>query len=200
MREILRRLTRDVEMAIRIALAQRLADDTNAPHDLILLLVDDTIEVARPLILRSPLLTEKDALRLVAEGRRRSSGSRGRTRPYRHSGHRRAGRIAKRNRFWSRWCATPPPGFPRTPIRPWWRNRAPSPVCRNRWRSRADLPIELANRMCAWVSDALKIYITRTIIRSRAKRGGHALCRSRRCAQPANRRRPRTRPPTAPRN
>ena len=41
MREILRRLTRDVEMAIRIALAQRLADDTTAPHDLILLLVDD---------------------------------------------------------------------------------------------------------------------------------------------------------------
>ena len=67
MREILRRLTRDVEMAIRIALAERLADDTNAPHDLILLLVDDTIEVARLLILRSPLLTEKDALRLISE-------------------------------------------------------------------------------------------------------------------------------------
>ncbi|MBS0280281.1 MAG: hypothetical protein JSR25_03910, partial [Proteobacteria bacterium] len=42
MREILRRLTRDVEMAIRIALAERLADDNSAPHDLILLLVDDT--------------------------------------------------------------------------------------------------------------------------------------------------------------
>src|SRR5580698_360514 len=66
MREILRRLTRDVEMAIRIALAQRLADDTNAPHDLILLLVDDSIEVARPLILQSPLLTEADALKLIA--------------------------------------------------------------------------------------------------------------------------------------
>src|ERR1700753_3328859 len=67
MREILRRLTRDVEMAIRIALAERLADDASAPHDLILLLGDDSIEVARPLILRSPLLTEKTALRLVAE-------------------------------------------------------------------------------------------------------------------------------------
>ena len=65
MREILRRLTRDVEMAIRIALAQRLADDANVPHDLILLLVDDTIEVARPLILHSPLLTEEDTLRLI---------------------------------------------------------------------------------------------------------------------------------------
>src|ERR1700743_819001 len=64
MREILRRLPRDVEMAIRIALAQRLSEDTNAPHDLILLLVDDSIEVARPLILHSPLLTEADALKL----------------------------------------------------------------------------------------------------------------------------------------
>ena len=68
MREILRRLTLDVEMAIRVALAQRLAEDTTAPHDLILLLVDDTVEVARPLILNSPLLTETDVLRLIAHG------------------------------------------------------------------------------------------------------------------------------------
>src|SRR3954464_10192427 len=67
MRQILRRLTRDVEMAIRIALAERLSEDTPAPHDLILLLVDDKIEVARPLILNSPLLTESDVLRLIAE-------------------------------------------------------------------------------------------------------------------------------------
>jgi len=67
MREILKRLTRDVEMAIRIALAERLADDTTAPPDLILLLVDDSIEVARPLIVNSPLLTEADVLRLIAE-------------------------------------------------------------------------------------------------------------------------------------
>src|SRR6202034_2646870 len=38
-----------------------------APHDLILLLVDDRIEVARPLIINSPLLTENDVLRLIAE-------------------------------------------------------------------------------------------------------------------------------------
>jgi uncharacterized protein (DUF2336 family) len=67
MREILRRLTRDVEMAIRVALAQRLAEDTTAPHDLILLLVDDSIEVARPLILNSPLLSETDVLKLIAQ-------------------------------------------------------------------------------------------------------------------------------------
>ena len=67
MREILRRLAGDVEMAIRIALAERLADDASVPHDLVLLLADDKIEVARPLILRSPLLTEEDALHLIAE-------------------------------------------------------------------------------------------------------------------------------------
>ena len=67
MREILRRLTRDVEMAIRIALAERLADDTTAPNDLIILLADDAIEVARPIILRSPLLTDADMLHLIVE-------------------------------------------------------------------------------------------------------------------------------------
>ncbi|MEI9931332.1 MAG: DUF2336 domain-containing protein, partial [Rhizomicrobium sp.] len=67
MRDILRMLARDVEMAIRIALAERLASDTTAPHDLILLLVDDRIEVARPLILNSPIITEADMLRMVAQ-------------------------------------------------------------------------------------------------------------------------------------
>jgi uncharacterized protein (DUF2336 family) len=67
MRDILRMLAKDVEMAIRIALAERLADDPAAPHDLIVLLADDRIEVARPLILRSPILTEEDVLRMVCE-------------------------------------------------------------------------------------------------------------------------------------
>ena len=67
MHEILRRLTRDVEMAIRIALAERLADDASAPLELVLLLADDAIEVARPLLLRSPLLSDEDILKLIAE-------------------------------------------------------------------------------------------------------------------------------------
>src|SRR5215831_2919181 len=66
MQEILRRLTRDVEMAIRIALAERLADDTTAPLELVLLLVDDAIEVARPILLRSPLLSDDDIVKLIA--------------------------------------------------------------------------------------------------------------------------------------
>ncbi len=67
MRDILQRLSHDVEMAVRIALAERLADDEDAPLDLILMLCDDKIEVARPIILRSRKLTDSEILRFVAE-------------------------------------------------------------------------------------------------------------------------------------
>jgi uncharacterized protein (DUF2336 family) len=67
MREILRRLTADVEMAIRVATAEQIAIDPQAPLDLVLFLIDDQIEVARPLILRSHRLSDKDLLRFVAE-------------------------------------------------------------------------------------------------------------------------------------
>ena len=65
MREILQRLAGDVEMAIRIALAERLADDDSTPADLILLLADDRIEVARPIILRSRKLSDAALLSLI---------------------------------------------------------------------------------------------------------------------------------------
>lgn len=65
MREILQRLAADVEMAIRISLAERLADDDGAPLDLLLLLADDQIEVARPVILRSRTLSDADLLSLL---------------------------------------------------------------------------------------------------------------------------------------
>ena len=67
MREILQRLTHDVEMAIRITLAEHLADDPTAPLDLITLLCDDTIEVARPIILRSQRLSDHDILGFISE-------------------------------------------------------------------------------------------------------------------------------------
>lgn len=65
MRDILRRITSDVEVAIRRGLAERLQDDPSAPHDLILLLAEDVIEVARPVILRSPILADTDLLKLI---------------------------------------------------------------------------------------------------------------------------------------
>ena len=158
MREILRRLTRDVEMAIRIALAQRLADDTNAPHDLILLLVDDSIEVARPLILQSPLLTEADAMKLIAGASvQHIEAVAGRA----HIGFPVTEALANceaesvlvalvRNataKISERAYATLVE-----------KSRVISTLQEPLIR-RPDLPTSLATNMCAWVSDALKIYI-----------------------------------------
>jgi uncharacterized protein (DUF2336 family) len=67
MQDIMRRLTKDVEISARMALAERLADDETAPHELILLLAHDQIEVARPLLLRSAALTDEDLSRLITE-------------------------------------------------------------------------------------------------------------------------------------
>ena len=158
MREILRRLTRDVEMAIRIALAQRLAEDTTAPHDLIMLLVDDTIEVARPLILNSPLLTETDVLRLIADaGVAHQEAVAGRpnigipvTDALVKTGHDSVLLALVRNvtaRISDRSFATlVEKSKALTGLQ--------GPLIR-----RPDLPPRLANNMCEWVSDALKDHI-----------------------------------------
>ena len=67
MRDILKRLTHDVEMAIRISLAEHLADDPTAPTDLLSLLCDDTVEVARPIILRSCCLSDQELLSFIGD-------------------------------------------------------------------------------------------------------------------------------------
>jgi uncharacterized protein (DUF2336 family) len=54
-------------MAVRIALAERLADDEDAPTDLILMLCDDKIEVARPIIMRSRKLTDAEILKFISD-------------------------------------------------------------------------------------------------------------------------------------
>jgi uncharacterized protein (DUF2336 family) len=158
MREILRRLTRDVEMTIRIALAQRLCEDTTAPHDLIMLLVDDSIEVARPLILNSPLLTEADMLRLIAEA---------------GIGHQEA--VAGRPRIGIPVTDALASSENETVLMALVRNATATIssisyerlVQKSRVLSglqeplikRPDLPPQLASNMCGWVSDVLKTYI-----------------------------------------
>ncbi len=159
MHEILRRLTRDVEMAIRIALAERLADDTQAPHELILLLTDDKIEVARPLLLRSPLLTDEDMIKLIAEST-----------------------VDHHEAVASRAHITEPvtSALARSPHEPVLMALVRNATARissvtyealvEKSRTiaglqepltrRPDLPPVLANRMCEWVSDALKTFIT----------------------------------------
>jgi uncharacterized protein (DUF2336 family) len=158
MREILRRLTRDVEMAIRIALAQRLAEDASVPHDLILLLVDDSIEVARPLIMHSPLLTESDSLRLIAEAsmaHREVLAGRPHidipvtdalvavgTEPVLMALVRNAtAKISER-------------GYAQLVEKSRAFQNLQEPLIQ-----RPDMPFELASHMCEWVSDALKVYI-----------------------------------------
>lgn len=158
MREILRRLTRDVEMAIRIALAERLAQDTTAPHDLIMLLVDDRIEVARPLILNSPLLTEDDMLRLIAECGP-SVQETVAARP--HIGEPVTDMLSRSDQesvllalVRNVTARITDAGYESLVQKSRVLTGLQGPLVR-----RADLPPQLATRMCEWVSDALKTYI-----------------------------------------
>ena len=160
MRDILRRLTQDVEMAIRIALAERLADEVNTPHDLILMLVDDTIEVARPIILRSPLLSDNDMLQLIAEY---------------DVAHQEA--IAQRPYIAEPVTDALVASESETVLGALVRN-ATAKISESGYETlveksraiaslqeplvqRPDLPPVFATRMCEWVSDALKNYITK---------------------------------------
>jgi len=158
MREILRRLTRDVEMAIRIALAQRLSEDANAPHDLILLLTDDTIEVSRPLIMNSPLLTEADALKLVA-GESVPHIEAVATRP--NIGIPVTDALAKCDAE-SVLVALVHNATAKISEKSYGalveKSRAIAKLQEPLIR-RPDLPVDLADSMCSWVSDALKTYI-----------------------------------------
>lgn len=64
---LLRQIRPETELSARRDLAQALAGDGNADSDLVRLLADDHIDVARPLLERSGTLTEDDLLRIAAE-------------------------------------------------------------------------------------------------------------------------------------
>lgn len=67
MADIIARLISDVTMDVRRALAERLAEQADAPHDLILLLANDQIEVAEPVLIASAVLSDADLIRIVQE-------------------------------------------------------------------------------------------------------------------------------------
>lgn len=71
--EILAQVLHDAEMAVRRGLAERLADERDVPRTLILTLADDEIEIARPVLMRSALLTDDDLIGIV---RRHATGHR----------------------------------------------------------------------------------------------------------------------------
>jgi uncharacterized protein (DUF2336 family) len=62
---IMAQLTRQVEMQVRGALAERLAEAVDAPQDLILLLANDRIEVAQAILEKSTLLSEDELLDII---------------------------------------------------------------------------------------------------------------------------------------
>lgn len=160
MRDILQRLTGDVEMAIRIALAERLADDETAPLELILLLADDRIEVARPVILRSRQLSDTDLLSLLdhaGEDHHVACAARA------YIGEPVCDALAKsdaepvlvtlvRNATARIAAAT----FETLVEKSRQLTALHAPLAQ-----RNDLPVLLAARMCEWVSDALKTHIER---------------------------------------
>ncbi|MDE2110611.1 MAG: DUF2336 domain-containing protein [Alphaproteobacteria bacterium] len=158
MHDILRRLTSDVEMTIRIALAERLSEDTTAPHDLIMLLADDRIEVARPVILRSPLLSDEDMLRLVAEcssSHQEAVASRANiSEPITEALSRcetETVLVALVRNVTAKISSTV---YESLVEKSQHLSGLQDPLAR-----RTDLPADLATRMCGWVSDALKTYI-----------------------------------------
>jgi uncharacterized protein (DUF2336 family) len=65
MSEILRKLIADVELSVRQALAERLAELADPPHELILTLARDEIDVARPILLRSNALQDLELIEII---------------------------------------------------------------------------------------------------------------------------------------
>jgi len=65
MSEILEKLLTNIEMNVRINLANRLASDKEAPIDLIILLANDQIEVAKSVLSVSQLLTDDELIKII---------------------------------------------------------------------------------------------------------------------------------------
>lgn len=63
--DIMRRITHEVEMTIRIKLAQTLALDPEVSESLITLLANDEIEVAYPVLRNNPVLRDSDLIDII---------------------------------------------------------------------------------------------------------------------------------------
>lgn len=65
MTDILRHLIHDVELSIRKKLAERLAGEPTAPHELISALANDEIDVAQPVLERSEVLQDEELVEII---------------------------------------------------------------------------------------------------------------------------------------
>ena len=65
MSDILGKLIGQFEQAVRKELAMRLADSAAVPSDLVVLLANDEIEVARPILLHSMVLSDEELIEII---------------------------------------------------------------------------------------------------------------------------------------
>lgn len=65
MMDILGKIISDIEIGIRQKLSLRLADRDDVPVELILLLANDEIEVANPILVQNTLLTDKELVNII---------------------------------------------------------------------------------------------------------------------------------------
>lgn len=65
MTDILGKLISDIEIIVRKALSERLAKATTVPRELVIMLANDEIEVARPILLESTLLEDPDLIDII---------------------------------------------------------------------------------------------------------------------------------------
>lgn len=68
--EILLNLIRQAETDLRQALAEKLAHQDSAPHELVIFLANDEASVAAPVLLHSPLLSDIDLMYVIAGNKR----------------------------------------------------------------------------------------------------------------------------------
>jgi uncharacterized protein (DUF2336 family) len=65
MTEILRKLINDVESSVRRALAEKLAQQKDAPRDLVLALANDEIVVAQSILMHSEVLRDEELIEII---------------------------------------------------------------------------------------------------------------------------------------
>lgn len=65
--EILKKLLKEFEQPVRKMLSERLAESRNAPHDLIVTLAKDEIEIAAPVLMKSELLKDTDLIEIIRD-------------------------------------------------------------------------------------------------------------------------------------
>lgn len=156
--DILRRLIDQVELSVRRYIADFLSDRDDVPHDLVLFLANDSINVAYPILVHSVLLDDDDLIALI-------------------DGHDRAHRlaIAKRDKLTEavtdRLVATDDAMVILEAVRNFSARFSPDTLGRIVDRSleetglqeplvhRADLSPALARRLYVWVGDTLKQHL-----------------------------------------